>query len=71
MVLGGDNYTVKDLTVTPAVDYVGTLIVPLAVSDGELNSDTLSMTITVNAVNNAPTLTAVSNKSIDENTTLA
>ena len=60
IVYEGENYTVNGTTVTPAENYHGTLNVPLAVSDGELTSNQMVMEITVNSVNDAPVLTAVS-----------
>jgi hypothetical protein len=67
VICAGNNYTIDGLTITPAADFNGILSVPLAVSDGDLNSDTLNMAITVNPVNDAPILNAVvNNLSIDE-----
>ena len=60
IVYEGENYTVNGTTVTPAENYHGTLNVPLAVSDGELTSNQMVMVITINSVNDAPVLTAVS-----------
>ncbi|MGQ1889681.1 GLUG motif-containing protein [Thermophagus sp. OGC60D27] len=42
-----DNYTVNGTTITPGAGFVGTLTVPVAVSDGELISNWMDMTITV------------------------
>ncbi|MBQ4837895.1 reprolysin-like metallopeptidase [Pseudoalteromonas luteoviolacea] len=51
----GNNYTASGLTVTPAANFNGTLTVPLTATRGELTSDTYNATITVTAVNDAPT----------------
>ncbi|MDX9853319.1 MAG: tandem-95 repeat protein, partial [Tenuifilaceae bacterium] len=66
IVYEGENYTVNGTTVTPAANFHGTLNVPLAVSDGELTSNQMVMVITINSVNDAPVLTAVSNKEMSE-----
>jgi hypothetical protein len=66
----GSNYTVSGTTITPAANYHGTLTVPLHVTDGTLSSGTLNMTVTVTSVNDAPVLSAVSNKTTDEDVAL-
>ncbi|KAF5076424.1 Bacterial Ig domain protein [anaerobic digester metagenome] len=67
IVYEGESYTMNGTTVTPAANFHGTLNVPLAVNDGELTSNQMVMEITVNSVNDAPVLTAVSSLTIDEN----
>ncbi|MCG3148782.1 MAG: hypothetical protein PCFJNLEI_02229 [Verrucomicrobiae bacterium] len=62
----GANRTV---TVTPAANQTGTATITLTVSDGSLNISTV-FTVTVNAVNTAPTITGLGAQSIDANTTL-
>ncbi|MGQ1948802.1 GLUG motif-containing protein, partial [Geofilum sp. OHC36d9] len=46
----GENYTLDSYTIIPGTDFYGTLSVGIAVTDGDLISDTLTMTITVIAV---------------------
>ncbi len=45
----GNNYNVSGLTITPTLNYVGDLTVPVSVTDGALSSKTVVMTITVEA----------------------
>ncbi|MFT3740215.1 MAG: Ig-like domain-containing protein [Breznakibacter sp.] len=55
----GSNYTVSGTTVTPSLNFVGTLTVPVQVNDGQSVNSTsawYNLQITVNAVNDAPTL---------------
>jgi gliding motility-associated-like protein len=61
----GTSYTVTGTTVTPALNLNGTLLVNVAVSDGAA-STSFSMEISVGPVNDAPTLTAISNITIQE-----
>jgi hypothetical protein len=57
LIADGDNYTSDDYTITPTIGYYGTLSVGIAVTDGDLNSDTIAMTITVSAVPDTTTIT--------------
>jgi gliding motility-associated-like protein len=57
-VLPGTNYTFSGTTVTPALNYNGTLTVNVRVSDGTNNSNTFGVAVNVAAVNDAPTITA-------------
>lgn len=66
----GDNYTVSGQTITPTLDYVGDLTVPLTITDGELSSETVNMTVTLTPVNDAPTLTVVNAQTTSEETPL-
>lgn len=60
IVLGdGENYTVSGAAIIPALQFVGTLMVPLMVSDGELTSEPLIMTVTVIPRNIPPVLEVV------------
>ena len=43
----GTNYTVSGNTITPAVDFSGTLTIPVTVNDGNSNSASFNFTITV------------------------
>ncbi len=54
----GDNYTFIDSTLTTALNYNGTISVPVAVSDGVDTSNVMTMTITVDAVTDVYTITA-------------
>jgi VCBS repeat-containing protein len=60
----GPNRTV---TVTPAPDQSGIAQITVSVSDGD-DTVTSAFTLTVNAVNDAPTITAISNQTTDEDT---
>ncbi|MGB3780702.1 MAG: Ig-like domain-containing protein, partial [Tunicatimonas sp.] len=46
----GDNYTVAGLTVTPTPNFSGTLTVPVVVNDGEADSKSYPLTVTVQAL---------------------
>jgi hypothetical protein len=71
VISAGDNYTVDGLVITPAANFNGTLTVPVTVTDGTATSKTMDMSIVVNAVNDAPELTAVATDlSVDEDNTL-
>ncbi|MFH1276611.1 MAG: Ig-like domain-containing protein, partial [Candidatus Woesearchaeota archaeon] len=52
----GDNYVVDSTTITPVADFNGDLTVVVEISDGEL-SDSITLTITVTPVNDAPRIT--------------
>jgi VCBS repeat-containing protein len=66
----GANYSVQGVTITPDADFHGTLTVPVQVSDGELSSGSVDMTITVTAVNDAPTLSSATAQSMLEDGSL-
>jgi VCBS repeat-containing protein len=53
----GTNYTASGSTITPAVDFSGTLTVPVTVSDGVSNSNTFNISIEIAPVNDAPVIT--------------
>lgn len=56
IVYEGDNYTFSGTTVTPETDYTGTLLVPVAVTDGIAVSNIINMSVTIEAgtgINNA------------------
>jgi VCBS repeat-containing protein len=61
----GGSGAIRTITVTPLADASGTALITVAVSDGELSS-TQQFTLTVNGVNDAPSLTAIGNQVIDE-----
>ena len=50
----GTNYTASGTTVTPAVNFYGTLTVPVSVTDGENSSNVFDLQITVTPVNDPP-----------------
>lgn len=59
IISGGDNYTPDALTIIPDLDFVGTLSVPVHVSDGIEDSETYKVKIEVHA---ATVLSANSNE---------
>jgi gliding motility-associated-like protein len=56
-VLPGSNYTFTGNTVTPALNFTGTLPVSVKVNDGLSDSAPFNIQITVNPVNDAPVIT--------------
>lgn len=54
----GDNYTLFGTSVTPALNFTGTLSVPVTVNDGTQDSAPYNVQITVTPVNDAPVITA-------------
>ncbi|HRJ83524.1 MAG TPA: tandem-95 repeat protein, partial [Cyclobacteriaceae bacterium] len=56
-VLSGTNYTFSGNTVTPALNYFGSLSVNVRVSDGQANSNIFGVAVQVAAVNDAPLIT--------------
>jgi hypothetical protein len=54
----GAHYQVNGQVITPNADYVGELVVPVRVNDGEFTSNTFNLVINVLNVNDAPTITA-------------
>lgn len=66
----GSNYSVDGLTITPRVNFVGSLTVPVTVNDGELDSESFNASATVTNVNDAPTIAARSTLRTDEDTAL-
>ncbi len=53
----GSNYTVVGTTITPVLNYNGSLVVPVRVSDGTTNSAIFKASVRINAVNDAPVIT--------------
>jgi len=71
VIADGENYLLNGSTIIPTANYNGTLIVPIAVTDGLLNSESMNISIVVNAVNNAPVIASVaSDLSIDEDNSI-
>lgn len=66
----GDNYTVSGATITPTQDFNGTLTVPVKVNDGTSDSNSFDLTVTVNAVNDAPVISAAQTLSTNEDEAL-
>jgi gliding motility-associated-like protein len=55
---GGSNYTVAGNVVTPALNFNGTLTVPVTASDGNSSSAPYPLIIQVNPVNDKPEITS-------------
>lgn len=53
----GSNYSVNGQVITPDADFSGTLTVPVKVNDGALDSNVFELAVTVNPVNDAPSIT--------------
>jgi cytoskeletal protein RodZ len=69
-IANGNNYTVSGNTITPATGFTGTLSVGIAVTDGELTSNQMVMTVTVSPTtgigdNNTATVSAYPNPFTD------
>jgi gliding motility-associated-like protein len=62
----GANYTFSGPTVTPAANFNGILTVPVTVNDGEDDSEKFDLKITVNPINDAPTITGQNPTTSDE-----
>ena len=60
IVFGGSGAN-RTVTVTPAANQNGTATITVTVSDGQLSTPT-SFQLTVNAVNDAPTITSIANQ---------
>jgi gliding motility-associated-like protein len=56
--VAGTNYTITNNVITPTPNYSGPLSVPVSVSDGTSSSNEFVLTVTVNAVNDVPVVTA-------------
>ncbi len=57
VIVEGDNYSVSGLSIVPNTDFYGVLDVPVYVTDGLLNSDTLTMSVYVNSIAVDPVIT--------------
>ena len=66
MVLGGSGAN-RTLTVTPALHQSGSATLTVSVSDGQMPASN-SFVLTVNAVNDAPTIANIADRTIDQNT---
>ena len=56
VLMDGENYTTDDMLVIPNDNYFGLLTVPTMVSDGTDSSEVWDLTITVESVNDIPTI---------------
>lgn len=59
-ILPGPNYTASDATLTPAMNFYGTLTVPVSVHDGADSSNTFDLLVTVQPVNDPPAVSPMS-----------
>jgi gliding motility-associated-like protein len=66
----GDNYSVNGNSVVPNQNYSGALTVPIVVNDGEANSNTFNLSITVSNVNDPPKITGQKNLTVDEDNSI-
>lgn len=69
-VLSGDNYSFTGNTITPALNFNGTLKVAVSVSDGLSNSAPYDMEVTVSPVNDVPVITGQNALSTDEDVSI-
>lgn len=70
-VSAGPNHAINGSTITPIADFNGTLIVPVTVNDGEVDSAVFDLSVEVTPVNDAPIITAADALTTDEDTPLA
>ncbi|AYB34051.1 tandem-95 repeat protein [Chryseolinea soli] len=56
-VLPGTNYTFSGNTITPVLNFTGTLTVNVKVNDGDADSPSFGVSVTVTPVNDAPVIT--------------
>jgi gliding motility-associated-like protein len=56
-VLPGTNYTASGNTITPVLNFTGTLTVNVKVNDGDADSPVFGLSVTVTPVNDAPVIT--------------
>ena len=49
-VAGGTNYTLAGNVITPTPEFIGTLIIPVKVNDGNIDSDEVNITLEVSEV---------------------
>jgi hypothetical protein len=69
VVLAGSGIT-RTLTITPTAGNAGTATVQLSVSDSSGTTTTRSFLLTVNQVNDPPTIASIADQTIDEDTQL-
>lgn len=63
----GENYTVSGTTITPAIDFYGSLVVPVRVNDGVNNSPTFDFRVEVTPVNDPPSFSPIPDQQVAEN----
>ena len=68
IVLGGSGAN-RTVTITPAANRSGTVTVRITVNDGGVTPATEEFTVTINPVNDAPTISDVSDQATNEGTT--
>jgi len=66
----GSNYTHANNSITPVADFNGDLTVPVIVNDGEDDSESFDLTVSVTAENDVPVITAHSALNVPEETSL-
>ncbi len=67
LVSPGEHYDLSGTTVTPALDFSGTLIIPVRVNDGINNSSAFNFQLQVTQVNDPPTFAPIPNQQVAEN----
>ncbi len=65
-VQNGSDYTVSGTTIIPSANFSGNLTVPVFVNDGSADSAVFNLSVTVNAVNDAPVITGQNPLSTNE-----
>ncbi len=70
IVLGGSGAN-RTVTITPTANQSGTATIALTVTDGDGATASTSFTVTVNAVNDQPTITPIAQQMFNKNTTTA
>ncbi|MCC6271144.1 MAG: putative Ig domain-containing protein, partial [Microbacteriaceae bacterium] len=70
-VQSGANYTLAGNTITPALNFNGTLTVPVKVNDGLADSTLFNLAVTVTPVNDAPVITNPGNQNNSEGSTIS
>lgn len=63
---GGGNYAVQGNTVVPQNGFSGTLMVNVRVNDGQTESDSYALPVTVNKINRVPQITGQSALQVNE-----
>jgi len=62
----GNHYTVNNSVVTPELNYNGSLTIPVRVDDGRATSNTFNLSVSVNPVNDPPTINSQKNLVVNE-----
>ncbi|PWK54345.1 reprolysin-like metallopeptidase [Pleionea mediterranea] len=53
-IISGENYSVENTTITPSENFEGDISIQVSVSDGELDSNVITLPVSVTPVNDAP-----------------